>query len=125
MSDINDLIAQFRRAGAFIELAGGDRVRFKPGHLPLPPGLLEELKARKAEVIAALTPADETARRVPVFRREDHVPVCPEFVGSRTILRHPGFACGRCGNRYDRHGEAGKKSAAPEVLEFLAGLMRK
>ncbi len=119
MSDINELIARFRRAGAFIELGGGDRVRFKPGHLPLPPGLLEELKARKAEVIAALTKSDGG------LRREDHVPVCPEFVGSRTILRHPGFACGRCGNRYDRHAEAGKKSAAPEVLEFLAGLMRK
>jgi hypothetical protein len=119
MSDINELIAQFRRAGAFIELGGGDRVRFKPGTSPLPPGLLEELKSRKAEVIAALggTPAP--------IRREDIVPVCPEFVGSRTILRHPGFACGRCGNRYDRHAEAGKTSAAPEVLEFLAGLMGK
>ncbi len=120
MSDIHDLIARFRRAGAFIELGGGDRVRFKPGQSPLPPGLLDELKARKAEVIAALA----GAHTVPV-RREDFVNVCPEFVGSRTILRHPGFACGRCGNRYDRHAEAGKKSAAPEVLEFLAGLMRK
>jgi hypothetical protein len=124
MTDIHELIAQFRRAGAFIELGGGDRVRFKPGHLPLPPGLLDELKARKAEVIAALSVTEGVAK-APVFRREDHVPVCPEFVGSRTILRHPGFACGRCGNRYDRHAEAGKKSAAPEVLEFLAGLMHK
>jgi hypothetical protein len=124
MTDIHELIAKFRRAGAFIELGGGDRVRFKPGQLPLPPGLLDELKARKAEVIAALS-ATEGAAKAPVFRREDHVPVCPEFVGSRTILRHPGFACGRCGNRYDRHAEAGKKSAAPEVLEFLAGLMHK
>jgi hypothetical protein len=120
MSDINDLIAKFRRAGAFIELGGGDRVRFKPGHLPLPPGLLEELKARKAEVIAALTEAERRP-----MRREDYVQVCPEFVGSRTILRHPGFACGRCGNRYDRHAEAGKKSAAPEILEYLADLLRK
>ncbi len=119
MSNIYELIAQFRRAGAFIELGGGDRVRFKPGLTPLPPGLLDELKARKAEVIAALSTA-----RVPA-RREDFVAVCPEFVGSRTILRHPGFACGRCGNRYDSHAEAGKKSAAPEVLEFLAGLLRK
>jgi len=125
MSDINDLIAQFRRAGAFIELGGGDRVRFKPGHLPIPPGLLEELKARKAEVIAALTQSEDLAHSPRALRRDGDVPVCPEFVGSRTILRHPGFGCGRCGNRYDRHGEAGKKSAAPEVLEFLAGLMRK
>jgi hypothetical protein len=119
MSDIHELIAQFRRAGAQIELGGGERVRFKPGTGPLPPGLLEELRSRKAEVIAALG-----ATTVPV-RREDFIQTCPEFVGSRTILRHPGFACGRCGNRYDRHAEAGKKSAAPEVLEFLAGLMHK
>jgi hypothetical protein len=120
MSDIHQLIAQFRRAGAIIELGGGDRVRFKPGHAPLPPGLLEELRSRKAEVIAALG----GSASVPV-RREDYIPVCPEFVGSRTVLRHPGFACGRCGNRYDRHAEAGKSSAAPEVLEFLASLLRK
>jgi hypothetical protein len=119
LSDIHELIAQFRRAGAYIELGGGDRVRFKPGNRPLPPGLLDELKARKAEVIAALGGSPEP------MRREHHVPTCPEFVGSRTILRHPGFACGRCGNRYDAHAEAGKKSAAPEVLEFLASLMRK
>jgi hypothetical protein len=120
VSDIHDLIARFRRAGAVIELGGGDRVRFKPGQTPLPPGLLDELKARKAEVIAALGgPAT-----IPV-RREEFVSVCPEFVGSRTILRHPGFACGRCGNRYDRHAEAGKRSAAPETLEFLASLLRK
>jgi hypothetical protein len=119
MSNIYQLIAEFRRAGAIIELGGGDRVRFKPGQAPLPPGLLAELRSRKAEVIAALggTPAPP--------RREDFVSVCPEFVGSRTILRHPGFACGRCGNRYDRHAEAGKSSAPPEVLEFLAGLLRK
>jgi hypothetical protein len=120
VSDIHELIAQFRRAGAFIELGGGDRVRFKPGTKPLPPGLLEELKARKAEVIAALS----GSTKVPV-RREDYIPVCPEFVGSRTILRHPGFACGRCGNRYDRHAEAGKASAAPETLAYLAELMQK
>ena len=52
MSDIYQLIAEFRRAGAIIELGGGDRVRFKPGQAPLPPGLLAELRARKAEVIA-------------------------------------------------------------------------
>ncbi len=121
MSDIHELIAKFRRAGALIELGGGDRVRFKPGPDPLPPGLLEELKARKAEVIAALS---GVPAKIPV-RREEFVPVCPEFVGSRTILRHPGFACGRCGNRYDRHAEAGKASAAPETLAFLAGLMQK
>ncbi|MGD0472946.1 MAG: hypothetical protein ABSB70_06985 [Candidatus Velthaea sp.] len=119
MSDIHQLIAEFRRAGAIIELGGGDRVRFKPGHGPVPPGLLAELRSRKAEVIAALGGSP-----VPP-RREDYIPVCPEFVGSRTILRHPGFACGRCGNRYDRHAEAGKASAAPEVLEFLAALLRK
>jgi hypothetical protein len=119
MSDIHQLIAQFRRAGAIIELGGGDRVRFKPGHAPLPPGLLEELRSRKAEVIAALG-----STTLPV-RREDFIAVCPEFVGSRTVLRHPGFACSRCGNRYDRHAEAGKSSAPPEVLEFLAMLMRK
>src|SRR5664279_4781072 len=45
MTDIHQLIAQFRRAGAIIELGGGDRVRFKPGHAPLPPGLLEELRS--------------------------------------------------------------------------------
>ncbi len=117
--DIHELIARFRRAGAFIELGGGDRVRFKPGDTPLPPGLLDELKSRKAEVIAAL------GGKAPSIRREDYVAVCAEFVGSRTILRHPGFACGRCGNRYDRHAEAGKASAAPEILEFLAGLMQK
>ncbi len=120
MSDIHQLIEQFRRAGAHIELGGGDRVRFRPGQAPLPPGLLDELKSRKAEVIAALGGAPPAPPR-----RADHVPVCPEFVGSRTILRHPGFACGRCGNRYDGHAEAGKTSAAPEILEFLAGLMRK
>ena len=119
MSDIHELIAQFRKAGAIIELGGGDRVRFKPGGNPLPPGLLDELKSRKAEVIVALGGA------APVLRREHYIATCPEFVGSRTILRHPGFACGRCGNRYDAHAEAGKNSAAPEVLEFLAGLMRK
>ena len=119
MSDIRELIAQFRRSGALIELGGGDRVRFKPGLAPLPPGLLEELKSRKAEVIAALQlPA--AGQAVAGF-----VPACPEFVGSRTILRHPGFACGRCGNRYDRHDEAGKASAPAEALEFLAALMRK
>lgn len=119
MSDIHELIARFRRAGAEIELGGGDRVRFKPGQVPLPPGLLDELKSRKAEVIVAL------GGKPLSIRREDHVAVCAEFVGSRTILRHPGFACGRCGNRYDRHAEAGKASAAPDVLEFLAGLMQK
>ncbi len=119
MSDIRELIAQFRRSGALIELAGGDRVRFKPGSAPLPPGLLEELKARKAEVIQALRGT------VPVVRDAGGVEACPEFVGSRTILRHPGFACGRCGNRYDRHAEAGKASAPSEALEFLATLMRK
>jgi hypothetical protein len=121
VSDINELIARFRHSGASIELGGGDRVRFKPGQAPLPPGLLDELKARKQEVIAAL--GGSTPER-PV-RREDFIGVCPEFVGSRTILRHPGFACGRCGNRYDKHGEALKRSATPEALEFLAGLMRK
>jgi hypothetical protein len=120
MSDIHQLIAQFRRAGAIIELGGGDRVRFKPGHGPLPPGLLEELRARKAEVIVALG----GGTMVPA-RRGDYIAVCPEFVGSRTILRHPGFACSRCGNRYDAHAESGKQSAPPEVLEFLASLMRK
>ena len=119
MSDIHELIERFRRAGASIELGGGDRVRFKPGQAAIPPGLLEELRSRKAEVIAALG-----GKHVPV-RREDFIAVCPEFVGSRTILRHPGFACSRCGNRYDRHAEAGKTSASPDVLEFLAGLMRK
>jgi hypothetical protein len=119
MSDIHHLISEFRRAGAIIELGGGDRVRFKPGNAPLPPGLLEELRSRKAEVIAALGGSS-----VPT-RREDFIAVCPEFVGSRTILRHPGFACSRCGNRYDRHAEAGKTSPAPEMLAFLEGLMRK
>jgi len=119
MSDIRELIAQFRRSGAIIELGGGDRVRFKTGSAPLPPGLLEELKLRKAEVIAALeAPAAE-------HHRAGFTSVCPEFVGSRTVLRHPGFACGRCGNRYDRHAEAGKASAPAGQLEFLAALMRK
>jgi len=36
LSDIHELIAQFRRAGAYIELGGGDRVRFKPGNRPRP-----------------------------------------------------------------------------------------
>jgi sulfur carrier protein ThiS len=120
MSDIHELIARFRRAGANIELGGGDRVRFKPGQTPLPPGLLDELKSRKAEVIVALGGSP-----VPSLRRADYVAVCAEFVGSRTILRHPGFACGRCGNRYDGHAEAGKASASSEALEFLAGLMQK
>lgn len=118
MSDIRELIAKFRRSGALIELGGGDRVRFKPGVTPLPPGLLEELKSRKAEVIRALQTA-------PSVSHDGFVPACPEFVGSRTILRHPGFACGRCGNRYDRHDEAGKASAPSDRLEFLAALMRK
>jgi len=120
MSDIHELIARFRNSGAAIELGGGDRVRFKPGQMPLPPGLLDELKSRKAEVIVALGGSTAVPQR-----REEFIPVCPEFVGSRTILRHPGFACGRCGNRYDRHLEAGKESAAPEALEFLAALLRK
>ncbi len=120
MSDIRELIAEFRRSGALIELGGGNRVRFKPGSIPPPPGLLEELKARKAEVIAALG----GATTIPV-QRGDFTPVCPEFVGSRTILRHPGFACGRCGNRYDQHAEAGKASASADALAFLAALMRK
>ena len=71
MSDIHELIAQFRRAGAYIELGGGDRVRFKPGNRPLPPGLLDELKARKAEVIAALGGSAEPVRR------ERYVPTAP------------------------------------------------
>ena len=65
MSDIRELISKFRRSGAFIELGGGDRVRFKPGSTPLPPGLLDELKSRKAEVIAALqSVASRRARRL-------------------------------------------------------------
>ncbi len=118
MSDIRELIAKFRRSGAQIEFGGGDRVRFKPGSLPLPPGLLDELKQRKGEVILAL---QETA---PAQRFDGFVTPCPEFVGSRTILRHPGFACGRCGNRYDRHAEAGKASAPATTLDFLAGLLQ-
>lgn len=119
MSDIRELIAQFRRLGALIELGGGDRVRFRPGAVAIPPGLLEELKARKAEVIAALQSAS------PSVHGDAFIEPCPEFVGSRTILRHPGFACGRCGNRYDSHAEAGKASAPSATLEFLAALMRK
>lgn len=118
MSDIRELIAKFRQSGALIELGGGDRVRFKPGSTPLPAGLLDELKARKAEVI-------EVLQAVPAVAHDGMIAACPEFVGSRTILRHPGFACGRCGNRYDRHAEAGKASAPSDTLEFLAALMRK
>lgn len=121
MSDIRELIEKFRRSGALIEFGGGNRVRFKPGAIPIPPGLLEELQARKAEVVQALAAAQSQT----ISQREAFIPVCLEFVGSRTILRHPGFACGRCGNRYDRHAEAGKASAPAETLEFLARLMRK
>ncbi len=117
MSDIRELIAELRRSGALIEFGGGDRVRFKPGAYPIPPSLLDELKARKAEVIAALQPKLESYRGDSL--------ACPEFVGSRTILRHPGFACGRCGNRYDSHAEAGKASAPVAALEFLAALLQK